>query len=202
MRNLLEVAINNLESIIVESHNKVLDETLSCKQSAGEWIKDFQKSSDTRFKGDSKEKRKQKALAARYAKCEESELTENKVGVPVRNALIMLLSAGLSEGDLQDVFNIINNKSGITDMDTVTKIAKQYGLSLGRNLFEVTDEEPLYVEYIREMSGEPVFRMNDGRRYQYVWSKYPNDKEDIGVYCYDIDLVYSYPAFKSMFNIN
>lgn len=68
--NIFEDVITTMQNKINESHNKVLDETMSCDDDAGEWISDFQNSKDSRFKGDSKEKRKQKALAARYAKCE------------------------------------------------------------------------------------------------------------------------------------
>jgi hypothetical protein len=45
-----------------------LDEVLTKKTPAGEWIKDFQKSEKSQFAGKSKEKRKQMALAAYYSK--------------------------------------------------------------------------------------------------------------------------------------
>lgn len=55
-----------------------VDEVLSKKAPAGEWIKDFQKSDNPKFAGKSKEKRKQMALAAYYAKQrnEETEIEE------------------------------------------------------------------------------------------------------------------------------
>lgn len=46
--------------------DKKLQEKLTKDMSAGEVIKDFEKSDDPRFKGDSKEKRKERALAAWY----------------------------------------------------------------------------------------------------------------------------------------
>lgn len=46
-------------------------EKLDKSASAGEWIKDFQKSDDPRFAGDSKEQRKNRALGAYYATQEE-----------------------------------------------------------------------------------------------------------------------------------
>ena len=58
-------------------------------------------------------------------------------------------------------------------------------------------EDPLYVEYYKEMQGEEPFEKN-GRTYQYVWAKYPNDKVDIGAYAFGEDLVYAYDKFKSM----
>lgn len=45
-----------------------VDEVLSKKADAGEWIKDFVKSDNPKFAGKSKEKRKQMAIAAYYAK--------------------------------------------------------------------------------------------------------------------------------------
>jgi hypothetical protein len=55
-----------------------LTEALSGDLSAGEWIRDFVKSDNPKFEGKSKEKRKQMALAAYYAKQrnEEAEIEE------------------------------------------------------------------------------------------------------------------------------
>lgn len=51
-----------------------IDEVLSKKSPAGEWIKDFQKSDNPKFAGKSAEKRKQMALAAYYAKQRNEEV--------------------------------------------------------------------------------------------------------------------------------
>lgn len=58
-----------------------VDEVLSKKAPAGEWIKDFQKSDNPKFTGKSPEKRKQMALGAYYAKQrnEEVELTAEEL---------------------------------------------------------------------------------------------------------------------------
>lgn len=48
--------------------DEALNEVLSKDASAGEWIKDFVDSDNPKFEGKSKEKRKQMALAAYYAK--------------------------------------------------------------------------------------------------------------------------------------
>lgn len=53
-----------------------VDEVLSKKSPAGEWIKDFQKSDNPKFAGKSPEKRKQMALAAYYAKQRNEEVEE------------------------------------------------------------------------------------------------------------------------------
>ena len=51
---------------------KQIEEKLTKGMSAGDVIKDFEKSDDPRFKGDSKEKRKSRALAAYYSMQKES----------------------------------------------------------------------------------------------------------------------------------
>lgn len=67
----------------------------------------------------------------------------------------------------------------------------------------VADEDsndPLYVEYVREMPYEEPFMM-DGEKYQYVMAKYPNGKQDIGVYAFSGDVVYGYQTFRRQHNI-
>jgi len=61
-------------------------------------------------------------------------------------------------------------------------------------------EEPLYVEYHSQMTGEVPFMMG-GKKYEYVWAKYPNGKRDIGVYSFAGDVVYDYEAFRKMYNL-
>lgn len=64
---------------------KSVNEVLSKKAPAGEWIKDFQKSDNPKFAGKSMEKRKQMALAAYYAKQrnEEVEQTDESLVQPL-----------------------------------------------------------------------------------------------------------------------
>lgn len=72
-----------------------------------------------------------------------------------------------------------------------------------KNLKEVGEEDPndpLYVEYIKELPGEEPFMMN-GQKFQYILAKYPNGKQDIGVYAFAGDMVYGYNAFRRMHNI-
>lgn len=47
--------------------DSLINEVLKASDDAGKWISDFTKSDDPRFKGDSKEQRKKRALAAYYA---------------------------------------------------------------------------------------------------------------------------------------
>lgn len=69
----------------VKEEVEQVDEVLSKKAPAGEWIKDFQKSDNPKFAGKSKEKRKQMALAAYYAKQrnEEVEQTDESLVQPL-----------------------------------------------------------------------------------------------------------------------
>lgn len=62
-----ELAERLADALSEEQLNKI-EEVLSKSATAGEWISDFVHSDDPRFKGKSKEKRKQMALAAYYAK--------------------------------------------------------------------------------------------------------------------------------------
>ena len=62
-----ELAERLADALSEEQLNKI-EEVLSKSATAGEWISDFVHSDDPRFKGKTKEKRKQMALAAYYAK--------------------------------------------------------------------------------------------------------------------------------------
>lgn len=61
-------------------------------------------------------------------------------------------------------------------------------------------DDPLYVEYVKELPGEEPFMLH-GKKFQYVWAKYPGGKIDIGVYAYSGDMVYGYNVFRKMFNL-
>lgn len=84
-----------------------------------------------------KDKGKIRICARRTVK---SELKES-VGVPLRNALKMLLAAGLEEDDLKDAAKELDNNSGVVVMDKVRKVAKKYGLTLGSDMFKEEVEE-------------------------------------------------------------
>lgn len=64
----LDIAQNMFNKPTAEQVEEQIQEVLSKDASAGEWISDFVHSDDPKFKGKSKEKRKQMALAAYYAK--------------------------------------------------------------------------------------------------------------------------------------
>ncbi len=69
-------------------------------------------------------------------------------------------------------------------------------------LNEVANEydEP-YVTYLRQMNGEVPFMMG-GKKYEYVWAKYPSGKRDIGVYAFAGDVVHGYNYFRKMYNLD
>jgi hypothetical protein len=61
-------------------------------------------------------------------------------------------------------------------------------------------EDPLYVEYHSQRQGEEPFMMH-GQKFEYVNAIYPNGKIDIAVYAFAGDMVYSYNAFRKMYNL-
>jgi len=63
-----------------------------------------------------------------------------------------------------------------------------------------SDDDPLYVEYVKPMTGESPFMLHE-EKFEYCWAKYPNGKIDIGVYAYRGDVCYSYNAFKQRYNL-
>ena len=82
-------------------------------------------------------------------------------------------------------------KNRLMPIDTANEIS---------DLKENSNDDPLYVEYVRDMPSETPFELG-GKKYQFVMAKYPNGKEDIGVYAYAGDIVYGYKAWKQMNNI-
>lgn len=63
-----EVVVEEEVELTEEEIDAQIQEVLSKDASAGEWISDFVHSDNPKFEGKSKEKRKQMALAAYYAK--------------------------------------------------------------------------------------------------------------------------------------
>lgn len=60
---------------------------------------------------------------------------------------------------------------------------------------------PLYVEYLRDRPGEEPFELG-GKRWQFVNAKYPDGRQDIGVYAFGEDLVYHYELWRKMMGID
>lgn len=73
--------------------------------------------------------------------------------------------------------------------------------STNEGIAEEDPNNPLYVEYVSEMRDEEPFMMGS-QKFQFVNAKYPNGKKDIGVYAFSGDVVYSYDAFRKMYNLN
>lgn len=75
----------------------------------------------------------------------QQNLDEDSVGIPVINALKMLMAAGLKETDFKEAYGklqdkSVSNKEYIT-MDNVKAVAKKYGLTLGKNVFEAYSDK-------------------------------------------------------------
>jgi len=62
-------------------------------------------------------------------------------------------------------------------------------------------DAPLYVEFLSNMSNEIPFEKS-GKKWQFVWAKYPDGRRDIGVYSFSEDLVYAYQAWRKMIGID
>lgn len=74
-RNSMFLKVINAE---IKEREENTNETLTANDSDETWIKDFQNSDDPKFKGKSKEKRKQMALAAKRGKQNESRRSRGK----------------------------------------------------------------------------------------------------------------------------
>ena len=69
------------------------------------------------------------------------------------------------------------------------------------NIYDSPEITDMYVEYLKDMQGEEPF-MAGGKKYQYVWAKYPDGKKDVGVYAYQGDVTYSNDYFrKTLLNL-
>jgi hypothetical protein len=62
-------------------------------------------------------------------------------------------------------------------------------------------EDPLYVEYLRERQGEEPF-VTQGEKWQFVTVRHPDGREDIGVYRFAGDITYGYAAWRKMMNLD
>lgn len=67
----------NHYTMLVENVNGNLEEKLKATDDMGDWIDDFQKSDAPQFKGKSKEKRRQMAIAAKYGAERDAGMREN-----------------------------------------------------------------------------------------------------------------------------
>ena len=105
--------------------------------------------------------------------------------------------------------NVLKQRIGIESADLPDTSTFANGLDAieegGEGLMQENDEEEpsedaFYVEYLKEMPGEKPFMLH-GEKFQYVKAKYPDGKEDIGVYAFRGDLVYGYKAFRKRYNL-
>lgn len=81
-------------------------------------------------------------------------------------------------------------------MDKFQILKSKIGIFLRENL-----EAPLYVEYLSQMSNETPFEKG-GKKWEFVWAKYPDGRRDIGVYSFSEDLVYAYQPWRKMVGID
>lgn len=78
-QNMFKEQVEEVELSEEEIIDEMINEVLGKSEPASAWIKDFVDSEDPKFAGKSKEKRKQMALAAYYAKQRNEELDVNEI---------------------------------------------------------------------------------------------------------------------------
>lgn len=78
-QNMFKEQVEEVELTEEEIVDEMINEVLSKSEPASTWIKDFVDSEDPKFAGKSKEKRKQMALAAYYAKQRDESVDVNEV---------------------------------------------------------------------------------------------------------------------------
>ena len=198
-----------MENAIQNTFNKIVDEKLSCDDGAGEWIKDFQKSKDPKFKGKSKEKRKDMALGAYYGKCNEGGNFARAQAA--WDNMVPPEYYDVDDDNDEHEHNMEFLETCITGKDSEYFVDLWYctecdydefrNKRLRSDVTEGIDEDPLYVEYSGPITGETPFEMGDGEKYEYCWAIYPNGKKDIGVYKYKGDVCVAYDVFRRWYNI-
>ena len=126
----------------------------------------------------------------------ESEL--NNMNDNSINAIYLNLEKelGIDDIDPEDLDDL--EVPEFADKDTID-VDKLEDESMDNISEEVSD---MYIEFEGDMKGEPEFNI-EGKRFKYVWGRYPDNKKDIAVYSYDEDVVYNFEWFKkNMLNEN
>ena len=135
------------EDVTEAELDEMISEVLSKSAEAGEWIKDFVNSENPKFAGKSKEKRKQMALAAYYAKQNES-LDEAELGAEgdFKKASKKFVKAptqdkqGKPEGSLEvkeDLDESIKKNDWVTHVDDESKVGKVTNVSGDKSSVDV-----------------------------------------------------------------
>ena len=143
------------------------------------------------------------------------ELGDRKTAVKLIDT-VLERRIGIVSADLPDTATFANGLDAIEEdlssgnfeaalrqaIETAKEMVEEEG---GEGLMQENDEEEpsedaFYVEYLKEMPGEKPFMLH-GEKFQYVKAKYPDGKEDIGVYAFRGDLVYGYKAFRKRYNL-
>lgn len=95
------------EEFTEEQLDEMINEVLSKSAKAGDWIHDFVHSDNPKFKGKSKEKRKQMALAAYYAKQRNEEVEQLEEG-----GIGDLPNKGMTGSDTKGPFGVYHHDGG------------------------------------------------------------------------------------------
>lgn len=86
-------------------------------------------------------------------------------------------------------------RRGKEEIDRLQKDTEKPNEGIEEGVLGKSGDDSRYVEYVRDMPGEVDFQIGDEKFY-YVIAKYPNGKNDIGIYAKGKDLVYGYEWFR------
>lgn len=113
------------------------------------------------------------------------------------------------KGDLKD--DEVSNEVKNAAKNISLKDAKDFASTKHKDLPEKVNKKEnvnedttkdIYVEYMSDLEGNPTFNLK-GDRFKYVWAKYPDGKENVGVYSEDEDVTYNIHWFRKKFlNLN
>lgn len=97
---------------------------------------------------------------------------------------------------------MINFAANINKENNIYDAAQKWLSSNKKENVNEDTSKDIYVEYMSDLEGNPTFNLNGGR-FKYVWAKYPDGKEDVGVYSEDEDVTYNIHWFREEFlNLN
>lgn len=157
-----------------------VDEVLSKKADAGEWIKDFTKSDNPKFAGKSPEKRKQMALAAYYAKQrnEEVEQIDEVSDKKKREYLDKAISWShkkWNEPAKPEHLTKSGNrlKKSWTDSDEYKKGKEK--MAKRREMIQKTAKAVTGQKHFSDLDGEP-YNARSGSRYKYAKEEFSSEE--------------------------
>jgi len=133
---------------------------------------------------------------------EEPKLEEKAKSENQQQFMGMVYAYKKGELDDSEVSDEVKKAAEDISLDDAEDFASTKHDGVPEKVTEDVSEDDMYVEFSEDLKGEPVFNL-EGKKFKYVWAKYPDGSKDIGVYSFDEDLVYNFKWFrKNMMNMN